>query len=146
MTPFEDASTSRNKLGIGELRNGGDRRHLAPRAAGRGAGPCLADRGRRSSSIARGGPRSSIHGTFNNGEDFTRPLNRFDLRQRYERLPDDGGLEPEKWVTTLRTDLWTGVGEGWKLYGRADLPLVYSNNVTSSFNPNGHASSAWATS
>ena len=80
----------------------------------------------------------SIHGAFNNGEDFTRPLNRVDLRERYERLPDEGGLEPEKWVTTLRTDLWTGVGEGWKLYGRADLPLVYSNDVTSSFNPRGH--------
>ena len=80
----------------------------------------------------------SIHGAFNNGEDFTRPLNRVDLRERYERLPDEGGLEPEKWVTTLRTDLWTGVGGGWKLYGRADLPLVYSNDVTSSFNPRGH--------
>ncbi|MGH6916535.1 MAG: hypothetical protein ACREJ0_02420 [Geminicoccaceae bacterium] len=81
----------------------------------------------------------SIHGALNNGEDFTRPLNRVDLRERYERLPDDGGLEPEKWVTTLRTDLWTGLGQGWKLYGRADLPLVYANDVTSSFNPNGHA-------
>ena len=74
---------------------------------------------------------SSIHGAFNNGEDFTRPLTRVDLRERYECLPDEGGLEPKKWVTTLRTDLWTGVGEGWKLYGRADLPLVYSNDVTS---------------
>jgi hypothetical protein len=81
----------------------------------------------------------SIHGAFNNGEDFTRPLNRFDLRERYERLSDDGGLEPEKWVTTLRADLWTGFGQGWKLYGRTDLPLVYSNDVTSSFNPEGRA-------
>jgi hypothetical protein len=80
----------------------------------------------------------SIHGALNNGEDFTRPLARFDLRQRYERLPDDGGLAPEKWVTTLRTDVWRGLGEGWKLYGRADLPLVYANDVTSSFNPEGH--------
>lgn len=81
----------------------------------------------------------SIHGAFNNGEDFTQPLNRFDLRGRYERLSDESGLDPEKWVTTLRTDLWTGLGEGWKLYGRADLPLVYSSDVTSSFNPEGHA-------
>jgi hypothetical protein len=42
-------------------------------------------------------------------------------------------------VTTLRTDVWAGIGQGWKLYGRADLPFVYSNDVTSSFNPNGHA-------
>jgi hypothetical protein len=82
---------------------------------------------------------SSIHGAVNNGEDFTRPVARFDLRERYERLPDDGGLEPEKWVTTLRTDLWAGLGQDWKLYGRVDLPLVYSNDVTSSSNPEGHA-------
>jgi hypothetical protein len=42
-------------------------------------------------------------------------------------------------VTTLRADLWTGFGQGWKLYGRTDLPLVYSNDVTSSFNPKGRA-------
>jgi hypothetical protein len=80
----------------------------------------------------------SIQDAFNNGEDFSRPLNRFDLRERYQRLPDDGGLAPEKWVTTLRTDLWTGFGRGWKLYGRADLPLVYANDVTTTFNPKGH--------
>ena len=45
----------------------------------------------------------------------------------------------KKWVTTLRADLWTGFADGWKLYGRADEPLVYSNDVTSSFNPNGHS-------
>jgi hypothetical protein len=82
---------------------------------------------------------SSIHGAVNNGEDFTRPIGRFDLRGRYERLPNDGGLRPEKWVTTLRTDLWTGLAQGWKLYGRVDLPLVYANDVPSSSNPKGHA-------
>ena len=95
---------------------------------------------------ARGRPTSAeatdtetaIHGTFNNGEDVTRPRNLFQVRQRYQRLPDAEGLEPEKWTTTLRADLWTGLGAGWKLYGRADQPLVYSDDVTSSFNPNGH--------
>jgi hypothetical protein len=82
---------------------------------------------------------TAIHGTFNNGEDVTRPRNLFQVRQRYERLPDAEGREPEKWVTTLRTDLWTGLGDGWKLYGRLDEPLVYSNDVTSRFNPNGHS-------
>lgn len=81
---------------------------------------------------------SPAQGAVNNGEDFTRPTARVDLRGRYERLPD-GGLEPEKWVTTLRSDLWAGLGRGWKLYGRFDLPLVYANDVTSSFNPNGRA-------
>jgi hypothetical protein len=62
---------------------------------------------------------SSTDGAINNGEDFTRPTARVDLRGRYERLPDDGELDPEKWVTTL--------------------PLVYANDVSSSFNPNGRA-------
>lgn len=80
----------------------------------------------------------AIHGSFNNGEDITRPTTLFQLRQRYARLPDAHGREPEKWTTTLRADVWTGFGDGWKLYGRIDEPLVYSNEVTSSFNPNGH--------
>ena len=82
---------------------------------------------------------TAIHGTFNNGEDITRPRTLFQVRQRYERLPDAKGREPEKWATTLRADLWTGLGDGWKLYGRVDEPLVYSDEVTSSFNPNGHS-------
>ena len=81
---------------------------------------------------------TAIHGSFNNGEDPTRPRNQFQVRQRYERLPDAGGRKPEKWVTTLRADLRAGLGDGWKLYGRVDLPLVYSHDVTSAFNPNGH--------
>jgi hypothetical protein len=85
------------------------------------------------------GTDASVHGTFNNGEDVTRPRNLIQLRQRYERLPDAQGREPEKWVTTLRADLWTGLGDGWKLYGRIDEPLVYSEDVTSSFNPKGHS-------
>lgn len=82
---------------------------------------------------------AAIHGTFNNGEDITRPRDLFQVRQRYSRLPDADGREPEKWVTTLRADLWAGLGDDWKLYGRIDQPLVYSNDVTSSFNPNGHS-------
>jgi hypothetical protein len=42
-------------------------------------------------------------------------------------------------VTTLRTDLWRGLAQGWRLYGRVDLPLVFADDVTSSFNPKGHA-------
>jgi hypothetical protein len=82
---------------------------------------------------------TAIQGTFNNGEDITRPRTLFQLRQRYQRLSDEGGREPEKWTTTLRADLWTSLGDGWKLYGRVDQPLVYSNDVTSGFNPNGHS-------
>ncbi len=85
-------------------------------------GAALADENELSTSDAE----IAMHGTFNNGEDLTRPRNLFQVRQRYERLPDANGREPEKWTTTLRADLWTGLGDGWKLYGRIDEPLVYS--------------------
>jgi hypothetical protein len=87
---------------------------------------------------------AAIHGTFNNGENVTRPRNLFQVRQLYQRAPDAEGREPEKWVTTLRADLWTGFGDGWKLYGRVDEPLVYSDEVTSPFNPTGTAASGRA--
>ncbi|MBK8176637.1 MAG: hypothetical protein IPK66_15635 [Rhodospirillales bacterium] len=82
---------------------------------------------------------TAVHGTLNNGEDITLPRNLFQVRERYAQLPDAEGREPEKWTTTLRADLWTGLGDGWKLYGRLDQPLVYAHEVTSSFNPNGHS-------
>ena len=63
---------------------------------------------------------AAIHGTFNNGEDITRPRTLFQVRERYQRLPDAKGLDPEKWTTTLRADLWAALGDGWKLYGRID--------------------------
>jgi hypothetical protein len=39
---------------------------------------------------------AAIHGTFNNGEDVTRPVNLFQIRERYQQLPNARGLEPEK--------------------------------------------------
>ena len=63
---------------------------------------------------------------LNNGEDFTRPVWRLEVREQFENLPDSHGLSPEKWVTTLRGDGWSGLDEGWKLYGRVDVPLVRS--------------------
>ena len=98
------------------------------------AGVALADEAAPSES----GAEAAIHGSFNTGEDITLPRNVVQVRQRYQRLPDAGNRNPEKWVTTLRADLWTGLGDGWKLYGRIDQPLVYSHDVTSPFNPNGH--------
>ncbi len=52
----------------------------------------------------------SIHGAVNNGEDLTRPTGRFDLRRRYERLPEEDGLKPEKWVTAA--PCWRSRGRG----------------------------------
>lgn len=100
------------------------------------AGVSLGDR---AVSAGADGEDAAMHVSFNNGEDVTRPRNLVQVRQRYQRLPDDAGREPEKWTTTLRADLWTSLGDEWKLYGRIDQPFVYSNDVTSSFNPNGHS-------
>ena len=82
---------------------------------------------------------SSLYPEFNDGEDFTRPVSRLDLRERYENLPSVKQFDPEKWQTTLRTDNWAELGTSWTLYGRVDFPLVYSNQVTSPFNPEGHS-------
>ena len=41
----------------------------------------------------------SIYRLFNDGEDFTRPVQRLDLRERYENLPSVKKFDPEKWQT-----------------------------------------------
>ncbi|MFO1035663.1 MAG: hypothetical protein U1E45_02350 [Geminicoccaceae bacterium] len=76
---------------------------------------------------------------LNHGDDLTRPRNQLRLQQEYSRLPEAGGRDPAKWTTTFRGDLQTGIGGGWRIYGRVDLPLVRSEEITSSFNPQGHS-------
>lgn len=68
----------------------------------------------------------------NNGEDFTRPLNRFDLRYKYEQTT--GSVDA--YTLTLRNDCRFDLPGGWELATRVDLPVV-RNNKTSSDNPDG---------
>lgn len=68
----------------------------------------------------------------NNGQDFTRPVRRFDLRYQYQR-PDDG-LESS--IFTARMDWPIELSKEWKLSTRLDVPLVYGD-VPSLDNPNG---------
>lgn len=76
----------------------------------------------------------------NNGEDFTKPVNRFDARFQYETLPDatsSGRLFDNRHseTMTLRTDLVLFTKPD-QLALRFDLPLEWSNKPTSQ-NPNG---------
>jgi hypothetical protein len=69
---------------------------------------------------------------LNTGQDFTRPLTRMDIRQKYQALPDS----KSSFITTFRADKPVILsGDGWILSLRADLPFVV-NNVPSADNPN----------
>ena len=68
----------------------------------------------------------------NTGQDFTDPLARFDIRQKYQDLPNGKSAN----MTTLRVDKPIVLKSGWILSLRADLPFI-SNDVVSLDNPNG---------
>ena len=38
-------------------------------------------------------------------------------------------------MTTPRADLWTGLADGWRLYGRIDEPPVYSERRDQQLRP-----------
>jgi len=76
----------------------------------------------------------------NNGEDFTKPVNRFDTRFQYEALPDATSSgrrfdNRHSETMTLRTD-FVLFAKPDQLALRFDLPLEWSNKLTSQ-NPNG---------
>jgi hypothetical protein len=78
--------------------------------------------------------------TLNNGEDFTKPINRFDMRFQFETLPDateSGRLFDDRHTETmtLRSDL-VFFRKPDQLALRFDLPMEWSNKPTSQ-NPNG---------
>jgi hypothetical protein len=71
----------------------------------------------------------------NNGQDFTRPQNLFQLRYEYRTAPGSGS-EPGtiRTVTTdsviLRSDLKFDIAPQWTLALRGDLPFVDRNPIT----------------
>ena len=77
----------------------------------------------------------------NNGQDFTRPLNLFQVRGEYRTAPGSGS-EPGSIRTVnteeaiLRSDLKFDITPQWTLALRRDLPFVGKNPITSN-NPNG---------
>ena len=68
----------------------------------------------------------------NTGQDFTKPLTRFDIRYKYQQTTGD--LETS--LLTLRVDKPFILDGGWKLSTRFDVPFIYSD-VPSLDNPNG---------
>ena len=80
-------------------------------------------------------------GGENNGQDFTRPHNLFQIRGEYQSAPGSGS-EPGtiRTVTTerdmLRSDLKIDIVPQWTLALRGDLPLVERNPITPG-NPTG---------
>lgn len=66
----------------------------------------------------------------NTGQDFTKPMTRLDIRQKYQNLP----AGKESYTTTFRVDKPIVLDGGWVLSTRADLPFTGSD-VTSADNP-----------
>ena len=56
----------------------------------------------------------------NTGEDFTRPLDRFDIRYKYQQTTSD----TDKSVMTFRLDAPFQLEDGWKFSTRFDMPIV----------------------
>ena len=85
--------------------------------------------------------QNSGAGAENNGEDFTRPLNLFQVRGEYRTAPGSGS-EPGSLRTVsteetiLRSDLKFDIAPQWTLALRGDLPFVGKDPITSS-NPSG---------
>jgi hypothetical protein len=71
----------------------------------------------------------------NNGEDFTRPENLFQLRYQYLTAPGSGGANgTTRTVTTdtlyLRSDIAFALASQWKIVFRGDLPLVAKDPIS----------------
>ena len=78
---------------------------------------------------------SANAGADNNGQDFTRPQNLFQLRYEYRTAPGSGSVPGTiRTVTTdsviLRTDLKFDIAPQWTLAVRGDLPFVDRNPIT----------------
>jgi hypothetical protein len=91
-------------------------------------------------SAAQLASSTSVEGE-NDGQDFTRPVNLFQLRETYLAAPGSGS-EPGTIrtvttdTTTLRADFAFPLTQQWTLALRNDLPLVAKNPINSN-NPDG---------
>lgn len=71
---------------------------------------------------------------LNNGQDFTRPLTRFDIRYEYQNAP--GSKNDNVNVATLRVDKPIPLSKTWLLATRFDLPLMLTDRKSMD-NPRG---------
>ncbi len=68
----------------------------------------------------------------NYGQDFTRPLWRFDIREQFRKINSDAFLN----AMTLRVDTPLRLEGGWIFAGRVDVPVSFSD-LPSKDNPEG---------
>jgi hypothetical protein len=81
--------------------------------------------------VLGGATASAQDEATNNGEDLTRPLNRFDVRLQYETLPDMDEFHEEfdnrdQETLTLRSDL-VFFQKPDQIGLRIDLPIIWNN-------------------
>jgi hypothetical protein len=62
---------------------------------------------------------------INNGQDFTRPVRRFDTLLRYDDMTGDAHSE----TVTLRVGLPIALWQDWKVSLRAELPYMWTSGV-----------------
>jgi hypothetical protein len=72
----------------------------------------------------------------NDGQDPTKPIRRFDVREKYTRLSHDPA-DLGQWTTTLRCDAPLPIGDGWSVATRVDLPIVENDVPNAEDNPRG---------
>jgi hypothetical protein len=85
--------------------------------------------------------QSSLPAVDNNGQDFTRPENLFQIRNLYQTAPANGSVPGTlRTVTTdmtiLRADGVMALAPQWSIALRGDLPFVTRNPLTAD-NPGG---------
>ncbi len=90
------------------------------------------------------GQQGAVGAVINNGQDFTRPENLFQLRYTYQTAPGSGSVPGTiRTVTTdstvLRSDFKINVAPQWVLALRADLPFVARNAITADDPGGGYA-------
>ena len=68
----------------------------------------------------------------NTGQDFTKPLTRFDIRYKFQQITGD----TDKSLMTFRVEKPFPLEDGWKLSTRFEVPLI-SSDVSSRDNLNG---------
>ena len=78
------------------------------------------------------------HHEVNNGQDFTKPLTRFDLRYGYQKVPGAPHGHDGMHIVTMRMDKPFVLSPEWLVTARVDLPFMFTNLPNLKDNPRGN--------